>query len=459
MDGSDQAWSTSITCLVIRDATPRILVVDSSAHFTLPQITFDTDDVDDADVTAEFRKRFGRDVRMLRMLHERRDDAARRTELLFHLEDFGSASEAPSALRWAEMKEMPDGFGLPSALADLIRATVVEIESGIVPSGRRPWARPGWHAGAEAWMRTAAAGVGYEVTGPVEEVRTWAISRVLRMPTDRGSLYFKASGGSRLFCKEAQVTAGLATRFPAHVPKPIAIEPNQGWILTPDFGGPIGSGTTAQRADALRQFATLQVKAVSSIADLLALGCADRRLPILAGQIRHLLTKIAPGAGVTEAEITRLKSSLSPLEALCARLATYRVPPTLMHGDLHMNNIAVRGPGTAPGYLFFDWTDACISHPFLDLIAIRPKMETSDRLALTNAYLEPWTAFEPMPRLLDMTVMAMPLVAMHQAVSYSAIDEGCEAPMMYGDQTAFSVWLREALESLPAACRVAGLVQ
>ena len=38
-------------------------------------------------------------------------------------------------------------------------------------------------------------------------------------------------------------------------------------------------------------------------------------------------------------------------------------PDALRHGDTHLGNIAVRN-GVA---LFFDWSDACIALPFLDL--------------------------------------------------------------------------------------------
>jgi aminoglycoside phosphotransferase (APT) family kinase protein len=40
---------------------------------------------------------------------------------------------------------------------------------------------------------------------------------------------------------------------------------------------------------------------------------------------------------------------------------------SLVHGDLHLGNVA-KGPG---GPLIFDWTDACVAHPFLDLATIR----------------------------------------------------------------------------------------
>jgi hypothetical protein len=458
MDGADQAWTTSITCLVVCDDPLRILFTEREGGLVLPRLEFAARDIDHHLVVGHFRQQHGRDVRTLRRLHESQNDAERRTDILLYLDDLGPLTPQ-RASRWVAAAELPDHFGVPPTLAKLVRTALAEAESGIVPPSRRPWECPGWHIRAEEWMRATAAAQGYTAAGPIEDIRTWSISRVLRLPTDRGCLYFKASGGSRLFCQEALVTDMLARRFPAHVPSPIAIKPESGWMLTPDFGGPIGNhSSTAHHAEALRQFAKLQVEASASVGDLLDLGCTDRRLPVLAGQIRQLLPAITTSTGLTETEITRLKSSIAPLAALCARLATYRVPPTLTHGDLHMNNIAMRKASASPTFLFFDWTDACISHPFLDLIAITASLDGAERAAITAAYLEPWTTFEPMPRLWDMVALALPLIAMHQAISYQAIDEGSDSPIINGDEAAIAVWLRRALNALPVACQVAGLV-
>ncbi|MBI1880332.1 MAG: phosphotransferase [Chloroflexi bacterium] len=52
------------------------------------------------------------------------------------------------------------------------------------------------------------------------------------------------------------------------------------------------------------------------------------------------------------------------LKARCDQLAGYSVPQTLVHGDLHTGNVAlVEGK-----LLFFDWTDACVTHPFFDVM-------------------------------------------------------------------------------------------
>ena len=56
--------------------------------------------------------------------------------------------------------------------------------------------------------------------------------------------------------------------------------------------------------------------------------------------------------------------ALAPhLKNLCSQLAKYRIPQTLVHGDLHLGNVALY----EDNYILFDWTDSCIAHPFFDM--------------------------------------------------------------------------------------------
>ena len=58
---------------------------------------------------------------------------------------------------------------------------------------------------------------------------------------------------------------------------------------------------------------------------------------------------------------------------------------------------------------FFDWTDICIAHPFFEMAtiietvfdksALQPEVDVRTRLR--NAYLQPWTEYEPMERLIE----------------------------------------------------------
>ena len=137
------------------------------------------------------------------------------------------------------------------------------------------------------------------------------------------------------------------------------------------------------------------------------------------------------------------------LQARCAELAGYAVPPSIVHGDLHLANVA-KGPR---GYLFFDWTDACVAHPFLDLATIRRGtafVDSTDeaelRKRLLQAYLPEWAAFGSPGRLARAWELAVPLGALHQAVGYRSLAAQPPGDPHMAQSTAW--WLRQVLAGL-----------
>jgi hypothetical protein len=155
---------------------------------------------------------------------------------------------------------------------DLVATAVAQLDAGSTA-----WSARGWIAGAGAWLRAAATAAGREPAGPVEQVRAWAVSTVLRVPTTGGYVYFKSSAAMPLFADEAAVTAALAGMFPGAVPAPLAVDPGRGWIATAGFGDPIGpDAPVPARVDLVRDFARLQIAAAGRVGELS--GCVDRRL-------------------------------------------------------------------------------------------------------------------------------------------------------------------------------------
>jgi len=74
------------------------------------------------------------------------------------------------------------------------------------------------------------------------------------------------------------------------------------------------------------------------------------------------------------------------------------VPETIQHDDLHDGQVFVRDDG----YLFFDWGDACVSHPFFSMSVtlegglawgLDDVENSEDITPYRNAYLEPFCGF------------------------------------------------------------------
>ena len=67
---------------------------------------------------------------------------------------------------------------------------------------------------------------------------------------------------------------------------------------------------------------------------------------------------------ITPDELARLRTAIPALQERCTVLGRYNLPDCLVHGDLHLGNVARNGDS----YQIFDWSDSCIAHPFVDMI-------------------------------------------------------------------------------------------
>jgi hypothetical protein len=100
--------------------------------------------------------------------------------------------------------------------------------------GIPPWQDPRWVAAAEDWIDAACGQAALTRTGPAQ-ARGRPYSVVARVPTDNGTVWFKANPPASSF--EAALMAALAAWYPDRFTAPIAIDVDRAWSLTRD-GGP-----------------------------------------------------------------------------------------------------------------------------------------------------------------------------------------------------------------------------
>jgi hypothetical protein len=257
------------------------------------------------------------------------------------------------------------------------------------------WVQRNWLDQAKAWITAQLDPLGASLTGEIEQphVRWW--STVLRVPTSAGTLYFKAVAPVWAF--EPRLNAMLARVVPDRVPEIVAFDDERGWFLMRDAGTRlrelIKSNADLYRwEELLPLYAELQIELAPYALELVALGVPDERLSVLPGHFRQLLDDRPEG--LTAEEHERLLESAPEVEALCRELDSYGFPETIQHDDLHDGQIFVR----EGRYLFFDWGDSCVSHPFHSLVvilrAIAWKLDLEpgglEVQRLRNAYLEPF---------------------------------------------------------------------
>src|SRR5215217_1687499 len=448
MSESSPSWRSELYGILPHASEPRVLMLPGVAGWSLPHLSLDTavSVANVGEVSEAMRRALGVEISMLRYASYSLSEDARQIEAVYVLESHSPAWEPQDGGVWVGCTSLAD---LPLARPEhraFVVAHLAEAESGQIPRLRPPWACVGWFEQAAAWTRSELARLGYRLTAPVEQVKSWGISCILRARTASGGVYFKAASSLPLFAHEPAVMRGLSRLYPDHIPAPLSINEQLRWMLLADFGAAIEWDAPVEvQEEMLRLYGELQSDAAKRVGDLLAIGCLDRRLERLAAQVDALLEDTATLASQLDAaEIERLRALGPQLQTICAELVSYAVPHTLVHGDLHLGNVA----RSAGRYLFFDWTDACVAHPFFDTISIFEAKDPNVQARLRNSYLGVWAAYEPIERLLEAWELAMTLCALHQAVSYQHIVATLEVTSKPELASGLSYWLRMLLQSL-----------
>lgn len=433
------SWRTRVRAIVLHPSRPEALVLRAPGGPALPE--FELPGRAWAGRPEQFvqgvRDAVGVEVALLRTAETRVDDAG----LIRHAAVVFAAREGcpaiPGHARWVGAAEAAGVVGLAPVLG--------ELAGGRVPAGRVPWRARAWLGTAEQWMVTSLAALGRPVRGRVEQARVAELSCVLRAATDGGDVYFKATTQLPLFVNEGRVMAALSELFPDDIPAPLAVDGQRRWMLLPDLGPEIGWQAPVEvREEVLRAFAGLQIRSIGSVDRLLAAGCLDRTPRWLARQATEWPATIDLSRWLSADEVAELTAAGADLASACAALTGHPVPYTLGHGDMHLGNVARDGAG----YRFFDWSDACVTHPFVDMIVIFFDDDPATRERLRDVYLAEWASFAPRARLLAAWQLAEPLAALNQAISYVSIathvELGADRDGMIEDT---GTWLRRLIDS------------
>lgn len=269
---------------------------------------------------------------------------------------------------------------------------------------RATWLDPTWRAEAETWATARLAEHGLTVTGAIEQPHVAPWATVLRVPTDQGPFWFKASASGTAY--EHRMFAVLAEVAPEHVLTPLATDIDdslgRAWSLLPDAGTRLRDRLEAHPEErfnrwetVVRDHAELQRALVPSVDRLLALGVPDMRPAAVPGHATSVIDWLELDAGLTG----RANAWLPLFADSCAALAESAVPPTLQQDDLHDGNVLLHGTT----YRLVDWGDASIGHPFGVFLILRIALarrggvdpEGPEVLRLRDAYLEVFTDLAP----------------------------------------------------------------
>ncbi|WP_076538590.1 phosphotransferase family protein [Shewanella sp. UCD-KL21] len=294
-----------------------------------------------------------------------------------------------------------------------------EITTAKAAAAKQTWQLPDWPKSANAWVKSVLLANNIEPIGELVEVKCWALGQVLKHATTEGDVYFKATAHLPLFSNESQVAQRLSQLFPQHSATVITIDADKQWLLASDFGAALEETVPLSVwADAFNAFAKLQIASSQQLDALSASGCLTRDISQLPQQLSTIFNDSSIMSRLPEsitAQPQHCHSALIALQQAISALQQYHLPNTLVHSDLHIENVAqVNGE-----YVFFDWSDACISHPFIDGTYLFRMPPSADKQQVIEAYLAQWRQFQPLPKLKQAWSMAEVVCYAHQAVSYA----------------------------------------
>jgi len=241
---------------------------------------------------------------------------------------------------------------------------------------------------------------------------------------------------------------------------PLAVDRERGWLLLPD-GGPILRTILADGGDQshwerlLPYYGQLQRDLASRVGEMLELGVPDVRPLAVPGALAELLADtdallLDQEDGMTSADRERLLRLQPEVTGWAAQLDGYGIPPSLNHDDFHDGNVFLRNGH----YVFFDWGDASVAHPFASLLVTLNSIAyfrqlaagSAELLRMRDAYLEPWTGEYDRADLVEAARLAMRLAKVGRALSWRRALIGGTAEEIAPWRDGVPGWLTELFE-------------
>jgi phosphotransferase family enzyme len=301
---------------------------------------------------------------------------------------------------------------------------------------RRPYARPAGPAADLAWAEAILSARGIDRTAPGEQIRTWNLSSLWRLPTVAGSAWLKV--------------------VPPFFDHEGALLEHLGGVVTPRLLGRDGERMLIEAIAGEDQYSAvlpellemvdilvdLQRQSLGRVEELLELGLPDWRAPSLSRAIADVVERtsdeLQPGIRADLAAFT------DGLADRFAAIDACGVPVGLVHGDFHPGN--VRGE---PGHLvLLDWGDAGIGHPLLDQPAFLTRIERADVAAVSDHWKAAWRRAVPGCHPDRAARLLAPVAAARQAVIYRLFLDNIEASEAVYHRADVHDWLERCVDIL-----------
>jgi hypothetical protein len=279
---------------------------------------------------------------------------------------------------------------------------------------RAPWARPGGPGADLAWADEMLAERGLRRSDRPEQVRSWNLSSLWRLPIGGGAAWLKAV--PPFFAHEGPMLARLAG---SSVPELLA--QHEGRILMPEIpGADLYDAGLPRLLEMVSVLVELQQTWAGRSGELEAIGLPDWRAPSLGPMIASVVERTA--AELTRQDRSMLAEFVDRLDARFAAVEACGLPETLVHGDFHPGNTR----GTDSTLVLLDWGDCGIGHPLLDEPAFLDGLSDAVAVSIRQHWHATWRAAVPGSDPGRASRLLEPVAAARQAVIYRAFLDGIE---------------------------------
>ena len=348
------------------------------------------------------------------------DPAVGPVTALVEVEPPDTAWQPPDGCRWAEAADVDDTIapGLQDHLTQLLEER----------RGRRPapelrplWSRHGWFERVSRWIEDQLTGTGRPPPTEIVPLRQWGISAVMQVELPDGRCWFKAVFPH--FRAEPAITAFLHRELPGSVAPVIAIEPDEGWLLLDDVGDDVAGAHAELHHGVIARLVTLQRSFVERTHELERAGLPRRSLHRLPTALTDALASPAVRS-MLAVEPARVGAIAEWLRGAVADIDALGHPETLVHGDFHPGNVAIANG--AP--ILFDWSDAAISHPLIDVVTWTWWYEDdAERVdGIWQQFLDEWADVVPPDEFGAHRATFEGVASAYHTVSYAGIIDGLE---------------------------------
>jgi hypothetical protein len=256
------------------------------------------------------------------------------------------------------------------------------------------------------------------LTGAFQQLSASPTFSLIRLETNAGALWFKATGEPN--SHELPVSVVLGQLFPRYVPRILGVHRVwNGWLSAEVEGASLDQIKVPLVWErAAGELAELQIASIGKSLELLKAQSKDLRAPKIEERIGPFVARMGELMAAQEKPTPAplVQSELAILaEALkesCARLASLGLPNTIGHIDINPGNILVSGDRC----VFLDWAEGCVANPLLTFEYLREYMgragieEPAAIDRLVSAYLKPWASFHS-PDVMRRASTLSPLVA------------------------------------------------